>query len=204
MLDDDPSLKVRINQKLSREGLRYEGRTNVVHLFELLHDVLGEAKIKAAVSKPLNGLRFAAHPGCHAIRPSRLGRPDDPENPRKLDELITWLAADAAEYPEKIDCCGSSLALVSGKTVLDIAGEKLKAVKRYGLDGLVTTCPFCFKVYDNRQRAIQASVGDKALEVPVFYYTQLLGLSMGLDQESLGLDLNQSPVDTVLAKIGGK
>ncbi len=202
-LEQDPNLKVKVNEKLTKEGLRYEGKTDIVHIFELLHDVLGEEKIKAAVSKSLKGLRFAAHPGCHAIRPSRIGRPDDPENPMKLDHLITWLGAEAAAYPEKIDCCGSSLAITSGKTVLDIAGEKLKAVKQYGLDGLVTTCPFCFKVYDNRQRAIQASVGDRTLEVPVFYYTQLLGLAMGLDPESLGLGLNQSPVDTVLAKIGG-
>jgi heterodisulfide reductase subunit B len=203
-LEHSPELKAKMNEKLAREGLRYEGKAELIHIFELLHDVVGKDKITAAVSNPLEGLRFAAHPGCHAIRPSRIGRPDDPENPKKLDDLITWLGAEAADYPEKIDCCGSSLAAASGKTVLDIAGEKLKAVKRRGFDGLVTTCPFCFKVYDNKQRAIQATVGDRELEVPVFYYTQLLGLAIGVDQESLGLDLNQSPIDPVLEKIGGK
>jgi heterodisulfide reductase subunit B len=203
-LEHSPELKAKMNEKLAREGLRYEGKAELIHIFELLHDVVGKDKITAAVSNPLEGLRFAAHPGCHAIRPSRIGRPDDPENPKKLDDLITWLGAEAADYPEKIDCCGSSLAAASGKTVLDIAGEKLKAVKRRGFDGLVTTCPFCFKVYDNKQRAIQATVGDRDLEVPVFYYTQLLGLAIGVDQESLGLDLNQSPIDPVLEKIGGK
>ena len=202
-LEQAPSLKTKINEKLAKEGLRYEGKAELVHVFELLHDRIGEKKITGAVMKPLKGLRFAAHPGCHAIRPSRIGRPDDPENPKKLDDLITWLGAEASDYPEKIDCCGSSLAVTSGKIVLDIAGDKLKAVKRYGFDGLVTTCPFCFKVYDNKQRAIQVTVGDKELDVPVFYYTQLLGLALGVDSESLGLDLNQSPIDPVLAKIGG-
>jgi heterodisulfide reductase subunit B len=202
-LEQAPSLKTKINEKLAKEGLRYEGKAELVHVFELLHDRIGEKKITGAVMKPLKGLRFATHPGCHAIRPSRIGRPDDPENPKKLDDLITWLGAEASDYPEKIDCCGSSLAVTSGKIVLDIAGDKLKAVKRYGFDGLVTTCPFCFKVYDNKQRAIQVTVGDKELDVPVFYYTQLLGLALGVDPESLGLDLNQSPIDPVLAKIGG-
>jgi heterodisulfide reductase subunit B len=77
----------------------------------------------------------------------------------------------------------------------------LKAIKRYGIDGLVTTCPFCFKVYDNRQRAIQTAIGDKELNVPVFYYTQLLGFAMGVSPEYLGLDLNQSPVDPILLKV---
>ena len=151
----------------------------------------------------MTGFRFGAHPGCHSIRPSRLGRPDDAENPRKLDDLINWTGAQAVDYPGKIDCCGSSLASASGKTVMEIAGDKLKTVKGLALDGLVTTCPFCFKVYDNRQRAIASTIGDRTLEVPVFYYTQLLGLAMGLKQEQLGLELNQSPVDPVLARIGG-
>ena len=203
MLEQNPELKARVNAKLAKEGLKYEGSAQLVHIFELLHDVIGKEKITAALSNQLKGLRFASQPGCHAIRPSRVGRPDDPENPKKLDDLITWLGAESADYPEKIDCCGSSLAVAAGRATLDIAAEKLKAVKRRGFDGLVTTCPFCFKVYDNKQRAIAATSGDRELEVPVFYYTQLLGLAMGLKQEELGLDLNQSPVDAVLAKIGG-
>jgi heterodisulfide reductase subunit B len=202
-LELDSRLKVKVNEKLAKEGLNYEGNVKIVHIFELLHETLGKEKITNVVTRPLTGLKFASHPGCHAIRPSKIGRPDDPENPKKLDDLIKWLGAEATDYPEKIDCCGSSLSVTSGKTVLDIAGDKLKAVKRYGFDGLVTTCPFCFKVYDNKQRAIQIAVGDKELNVPVFYYTQLLGLSMGINPEILGLDLNQSPVDLVLEKVGG-
>lgn len=202
-LEHSSDLKDKINEELVGEELRYEGKVEIVHPFELLHDILGKEKIMKAVTKPLKGLKLAAHPGCHAIRPSRIGRPDNPENPKKLDELITWLGAESFDYPEKIDCCGSSLAASTGKAVLEIAGDKLKAIKRYGFDGMVTTCPFCFKVYDNKQRAIQTTVGDRDLNVPVFYYTQLLGLAMGLGQEELGLDLNQSQVDPVLEKVGG-
>ena len=202
-LENSSKLKLKVNEKLAKEGLRYEGTVKLVHIFELLHDIVGKDKLMAAVTNPLKGLKFASHPGCHAIRPTRISRPDDAENPKKLDDLITWLGAEAGDYPEKKDCCGSSLAVAAGKTTLDIAGEKLKSVKRRGYDGLVTTCPFCFKVYDNKQRAIQAMVVDRELEVPVFYYTQLLGFAMGLKQKELGVDLNQSPVDPVLEKIGG-
>jgi len=194
-----------INDNLEKEGLKYTGKTKVVHILEILHDIIGVEKIGNIVKTPLYDLKFAAHPGCHAIRPSSLGRPDDPEDPQKLDELIKALGAETMDYPEKTDCCGSSLAIASGKTTLTIAGEKLKSIKRYGFDGLVTLCPFCFKVFDNRQRAIQAAMGDRSIEVPVFYYTQLLGLSMGLRPERLGLGLNLSPVDALVERIlGGK
>jgi len=96
------------------------------------------------------------------------------------------LGADVMDYPEKTDCCGSSLAIASGRTTLLIAGEKLQSVKKFGFDGLVTVCPFCFKVFDNRQKAIQAAMGDRSLEVPVFYYTQLLGLAWGWGPRSSG------------------
>jgi heterodisulfide reductase subunit B len=151
--------------------------------------------------RPLEGVKLASHPGCHAIRPSDLQRVDDAENPRKLDDLIRALGAETFDYPEKIDCCGSQLAVSSGKTTLKIAGDKLRAVKSYGFDGLVTTCPFCFKMYDGRQRAIKAAQRDDSLNLPVFYYTQLLGLALGSSPESLGLQMNMSPVDGLVERI---
>jgi heterodisulfide reductase subunit B len=36
--------------------------------------------------------------------------------------------------------------------------------------------------------------------MPVVYYTQILGLAMGIPQEKLGLNLNRSPVDEFLQK----
>ncbi|MCX6654208.1 MAG: hypothetical protein NTY03_03695 [Candidatus Bathyarchaeota archaeon] len=77
------------------------------------------------------------------------------------------------------------------------------AIKRYSFDGMVKTCPFCFKVYYNKQKAIQVTIGDRNLEIPFFCYTQLLGLVIGLGQEELGLELNQNLVDPVIERIGG-
>jgi len=200
-LEKDPELKGIINMNLEKEGLNYRGDTRVVHLLEALHDEVGTKKISENVVKPLSGIRLASHPGCHAIRPSDLQRVDDAENPQKLDDLIRALGAETFDYPEKIDCCGSQLAATSGRVTLRIAGEKLQAVKSYGFDGLVTTCPFCFKMYDGRQRAIKAALKDASLDLPVFYYTQLLGLALGSDPKSLGLQMNQSPVEDLVERI---
>ena len=154
--------------------------------------------IKNRVMKPLTGLKIAAHPGCHAIRPSGLQTVDDAEDPRKLDDLIQALGAETFDYPEKIDCCGSQLAVASGRSTLRIAGDKLQKVASYGFDGLTTTCPFCFKMYDGRQRAIKGAIKDRTLSLPIFYYTQLLGLALGSEPERLGLHINKSPVDAII------
>jgi heterodisulfide reductase subunit B len=200
-LAEDLNLKRNIDEKLARENLSYSGDVEIIHILEVLHDKIGPEKIKTLIKKPLNGLKIAAHPGCHAIRPSGIQLVDDSENPTKLDSLITAIGAETFDYPEKIDCCGSQLAVASGRSTLKIAGEKLKKVARYGFDGMTTTCPFCFKMYDGRQRAIIGTFKDPTLSLPIFYYTQLLGLSMGIDPNKLGLMMNQSPVDEIIKRI---
>lgn len=200
-LEADPELKSLINPVLAIEGLKYEGNVEVIHTLEVLHGAVGVDKIKRLVRNPLKGLKLAAHYGCHAIRPSKLGRPDDPEDPTKLDDLVEALGAESMDYPEKLDCCSADLAMFSGKMALSIAGLKLKAIQEYEFDGMVMICPFCMKIFDSRQRAIKGLMKDKTMNVPVLYYTQLLGLAMGIGAEKLGLDLNLSPVDRLLTKI---
>jgi heterodisulfide reductase subunit B len=76
------------------------------------------------------------------------------------------------------------------------AGQKLEAVHENGFDGLALACPWCHKMMDSKQEKSCETVGLKA-RVPVFYITQLLGMTMGMDYEKLGLGLNLSPVDTM-------
>jgi heterodisulfide reductase subunit B len=129
-----------------------------------------------------------------------LGRVDDAENPRKLDELIEAIGAEAVDYAEKLDCCGAALMRSHPDSALSLAGSKLKAVQGLSVAGLVVSCPDCGLMFDAKQKDAGTIVGAK-LNVPVVYYTQLLGLAMGIGEEKLGLQLNQSPAETLLAKI---
>lgn len=197
-LERDEDLRNVINSALAVEGLKYSGESEVYHILEVLHDMVGVDKIADAVIRPLKNLKLAAHPGCHIFRPTDLKRPDDGEDPKKLDELIRALGAKAPDYPEKLDCCGSSIYAAQEKASLLIAGSKLKAVRDHGFDGLVTVCPLCFKIFDGKQSAMRGLIGDETLDVPVFYYTQLLGFSLGISPEKLGIPFNVSSADMVL------
>ena len=199
-LSQDNKLKERINNVLKEENLRYEGSIKIWHTINLLHDLVGEEKMRRVVKRPLNGLKLAVHYGCHILRPSTLQPVDNPETPRKMEELVEWLGAKNVPYPEKLDCCGYMLLLSHPDAALTFSGLKLKAIQDWGADALVVSCPSCQMMFDMRQKSSAATTGAK-LNIPVLYYTQLLGLAMGISTERLGLNLNRSPIDELLQKV---
>lgn len=190
-IDNDDEMREKIEELLREEGLKYSPKVKIWHVIDLLHDVVKVDTVKAKVKKPLKGLKFAVHPGCQIIRPSEIGRVDHAERPRKLDALVEALGAETLNYSEKLDCCGAALLYSHEDAALSLAGSKLKAVQAYGVDGFVDTCPYCHIMYDAKQKEAATTVGGK-FSLSVLYYTQLLGLALGIEQEKLGLHLNQS------------
>jgi heterodisulfide reductase subunit B len=201
VLDRDPKMNERVNNFLVEEGLKYNGTADIVSILDILHDIIGVEKIKELVKKPLKDLKVATHYGCHLIRPSEIGRPDDSENPKKMENILKTVGTKPDYYPEKLDCCGGLLTTNLPESALTKTGQKLKRVQEQGFNAFIDTCPWCHRQYDSKQVKAGETVAAK-LEVPVFYLTQLLGLSFGVPRDKLGLDLNLSPVDKI--SIGGK
>jgi heterodisulfide reductase subunit B len=200
VLERDEKVNGRISNALEDEDLKYDANIRIWHVIDFLHDLIGLEKVKKVVDKPFAGLKLATHSGCQIIRYSDLRRVDDAENPRKLDELVNVLGAETVDYAEKLDCCGANLMYSHPDSALSLAGTKLKAVQNLTVNGLVVSCPDCGLMFDYKQKDAGTTVG-ATLSLPVVYYTQLLGLALGIEQEKLGLHLNQSPVDQLLTKI---
>ena len=196
ILEENPAMKERINGMLAAEGLKYSEKKQVIHTVDLLHDQVGIEKIMEHVKKPLTELKIAAHYGCHILRPSEIGRPDDSENPQKIEEILKVLGAEPISYPSKLDCCGAPLLANKPESALTKTGQKLQVIQEQGIQGLVDVCPWCHKMFDSRQTKAGETVAAK-LDVPVLYLTQLLGLAMGISPEKLGLELNLSPVEKI-------
>jgi heterodisulfide reductase subunit B len=200
-LDENENLNQKITNLLKEENLSYDDKIKLWHIIDFLHDYVGLDRIKKMVKRPLKGLKLATHPGCQIIRYSELNRPDQPENPQKLDNLIRVLGAETIDYAEKLDCCGASLLNSHVDSALSLTGTKLKTLQEdLGVDGLVVSCPDCGLMFDFKQKDAGSTVGAK-LNLPVIYYTQLLGLALDATIDALGLKLNQSPIDDLLAKI---
>lgn len=201
ILDTDPAMNEKVNKFLADEGLKYAGNSNIIGILDLLHDIVGVDKIKELVKKPLKELKVATHYGCHLIRPSEIGRPDDSENPQKMETILKAIGAKPLDYPEKLDCCGALLTANLPDSALTKTGQKLQKVQEQGFDAFIDACPWCHRQYDSKQVKAGETVAAK-LEVPVLYLTQLLGLSFGVSKDKLGLDLNLSPIDKL--ELGGK
>jgi heterodisulfide reductase subunit B len=199
VLDTDENMKKRVNNFLKDEDLTYTGKAEIINILDMFHDEIGIDVIKKKVKKPLKNLKVATHYGCHLIRPSEIGRPDDSENPQKIEIILKTLEAKPEDYPEKLDCCGALLNANLPETALTKTGQKLQKVEEYGFNAFIDVCPWCHRQYDARQKKAGETVAAK-LNVPVLYLTQLMGLAFGISKEKLGLNLNMSPTENI--KIG--
>jgi heterodisulfide reductase subunit B len=203
LLESDKSLQKTVDELLAEEGLEIKGNLRIRHLLDFLHDDIGVQTIRQTLENGSNfnplDLNLAAHYGCHIIRPSSIERPDRSDDPSKLENLIRATGASTSKYPERLECCGAPMLATVNKEVFQIAGNKLLAIQNRGFDGVISVCPFCKRMFE-RQEAISRVTGLN-ISIPSMYYTQLLGLAMGISTEKLGLQLNLSPIATILEKI---
>jgi heterodisulfide reductase subunit B len=99
-------------------------------------------------------------------------------------------------FPLKVECCGASFGVPRQDIVVRLAGKLLASAMDCGAEALVVACPMCQMNLDLRQRQINRSMKVK-FNMPVFYFTQLMGFAMGLPGEDLGmdkLDINPWPI----------
>ncbi len=184
----------RVNEGLAGIGQSYSGRVRVTHFARvLLEDVGPEEIARRADPAKVAGLPVAIHYGCHYYRPSELYEhrtsADDPENPVSLHRLLRAVGADIVDYARPDLCCGGGALGVDEPLALDLAGAKLRAVTEAGGQSLVVACPFCAVMYGSSQKKIEKRQ-ERTYNLPVIFYTQVLGLALGLDEDELGFDSN--------------
>ena len=200
-LDTRDEVRAKVNESLAIEGLEYKGIIKIVHILEALRDNVDLEQLKTELKYPLDGFKVAPHYGCHALRPSDLIEYVNSEDPQIMDEIIKSLGATCKYYPEKLDCCGSTITAADYEASFKLTGAKIEALQKRNYDALVTVCPFCQKMYDGKQEAVKRVTEDKNPLLPVFYLTQLIGVALGLDSESLGLNFNATPVDEFVERL---
>jgi heterodisulfide reductase subunit B len=197
----DLRLREESNAKLQKISRTYKGNVRVKHFTRVLYEDVGPEKIKSQVKNSLEGLRLAPHYGCHYLKPSDVyDNFEDSEFPRTLDVLISALGAETVGYEEKMQCCGGVILDVDDKLALSMAQRKLDHVKAASVDAICLMCPLCGSMYDRNQRVVERRF-NATYNLPVLYYTQVLGLALGLDPKSLGLDMNRVKTSELLSKL---
>jgi len=196
LMKENASLKKEVNATLEKEGLKYEGRIEVKHLLSVLHKEIGIEAIKGQMVTTFKGLKIATHYGCHALRPSQVVGFDNPVAPSLFDQLVEATGAESIDWPMKLECCGAPLWGINDKLSTDLTLKKLTDGKKSGADYVCAACPYCHIQFDKVQKMIlsQRNVNHP---LPSVLYTQLLGLTMGIDRKTLGLEMNEIPISGI-------
>jgi len=175
----------------------YRGTVRVRHFARVLYEEVGIETVRATVKESTGGgellkdFGFAPHYGCHYLKPSHIYDGfDDPENPQSLDRLIEATGARVVRYDDEDQCCGGGILGFDEETALLLTSQKLDHITEAGADAMVLICPFCAIMYEANQRRA-AKLRGATYEVPVLYYSQILGLALGFSMEEMGFKLNR-------------
>ncbi len=180
---EDLELKKDVEKVLGRP---YSGRVEIKHPLEIIAQDIGLEKVRKMVRRELEGLRVASYYGCLLVRPPEAVNFDDPEDPQSLDDLVTTLGGEAVPWAFKTECCGASFSLSETDIVLQLSGEILNEALEAGAECIVVACPLCQSNLDLRQKAIEKKCR-KRINLPVLYFSELLGLALGMNMRELGL-----------------
>lgn len=179
-----PELGKKVNQALAAGNLHYEpGTVHVRHLLEMVITDVGLDRLKERARKPLYGLKIAAYYGCLVARPDPVF--DGTEQPTLMDHMIEALGAEASPFSLKTYCCGGHMTQIGEETALEMIHKIVKNAADGGADAIVTICPMCQLNLDVYQGAAN-NLFDTNYQVPVMFFSQMIGLALGLPPKELG------------------
>lgn len=201
ILSESPELAEKINTALAEGGLVYEpGSVLARHLLYVVTEDIGLEKIAESITKPLYGLRLAPYYGCMIVRPGFDEVNDNPEYPVALDTLLSILGSEVVDFPVKAHCCGGHMTQISEPTALEMIRRLLKNASDCQADAIVTLCPMCQLNLDAYQISVNRHFGTD-YQIPVLYFTQVLGLALGVIPEELGFGSEFVSAESILGKI---
>ena len=174
----------------------------MLHMVDFVHREVGLSKVTSTVKSSLRGMRLAIFHGCHYLRPSEVLGIDDPENPKKIKEIISALGGKSVPFVGQLDCCGAGggVRARDPDTALSILEERLKAIERAQVEAIVTPCPFCFLHFDLGQEVLREQ--GRSYAIPVFHLSQLMALAQGADPKEVAR-LSKTPRQKVINAIQG-
>ncbi|HVN04825.1 MAG TPA: CoB--CoM heterodisulfide reductase iron-sulfur subunit B family protein [Bryobacteraceae bacterium] len=179
-----PRIGRRVEESLGAGRLHVLNEVRVRHPLEVLHTDVGLAKIKARVLRQWPGGKVACYYGCQMVRPYADGDPD--HNPVRMDELMHAAGVSTVDFPLKTRCCGGTLTGTMPPVGIRLNEILLAEAHHRGAEAMVTVCPLCQYNLDAYQSELRHRSKTFA-EMPVFFFTQVLGWALGGDPARLGL-----------------
>ncbi len=169
----------------------------IFNMIELVIGKVGLDNVASHVVRPLAGVKVACYYGCLLTRPPKVVGSTNFENPTDMDAIMETLGAQVLDWNHKTSCCGASFALTKTEVVLNLTRKILADARNVGAEAIAVACPLCHANLDGRQEQINAAFGTD-FHVPVFYFTQLMGLAFGIPPKELAVGKHLTDVGDFL------
>jgi heterodisulfide reductase subunit B len=196
-MERDEELSLKVNQVI---GSNLLGKVNVLHPLEILST--RTAIPRSMVVRDLSFIKAVCYYGCLLTRPPEVMKFDVCEYPMSMDNVLRSVGIETLDWAYKTECCGATLSLTETDIVVKLVADLLAEAKRAGANAVAVACPLCHANLDTRQPEAEAMSGEK-FDIPIFYFTQLIGLALGYEQKELGLDKHIVSVESHLNVLQG-
>jgi len=187
LMREDTEKRNTINNFMYEE-IDYSGEVKLVHLLEVLRDEIGWEALAQKVKLPLRELKVAPYYGCMLLRPREVAI-DSVENPTILRDFLEALGVTPVDFPDATTCCGSYQIVSNPDDISEYAWDILSSASRHGAEALVLSCPLCDYNLGQGQKELMKNHSDFK-GMPLFYFTQLLAIALGLDPDLCHFELN--------------
>ncbi|MCP5198984.1 MAG: CoB--CoM heterodisulfide reductase iron-sulfur subunit B family protein [Gammaproteobacteria bacterium] len=174
------------------------GTVETIHALDWIKSAIGEEGLAARVKHSLQGLKVANYYGCMYTRPRHIFPEKDQgagsestAKPHFMDDLLAAAGAENVEFPLKTACCGGAHTLSDSDTSTKLVLNIIQAAEAAGAEVIATECPTCHSGLEMHQVRAEKNFGVKTA-VKILYFTQLLGLALGLSPRQVGVHENVS------------
>jgi len=194
--EKNPALMEEVKEII---GANFQRKVKIFHPLEIL-DKLDYKTIKGAISKNLSSIKAVCYYGCLLTRPPKAMAFDEVEYPMTMDRILDKVGITALDWSYKTDCCGATFSLTETDAVIQLTQKILANAKSVGANVIAVACPLCHANLDTRQVEIEEKYQTK-YEIPILYFTQLMGLAFGIEPKKLGLSKHLVPTEPVVEMI---
>ncbi len=188
-LAKDQALRTKVSAIID---LKYEGTTNILNIIQFIDKYISPG-LEEKVVKPFD-YNAACYYGCLLVRPHSILKFDRVEDPQSMDVLVKKAGANAIDWAFKTECCGAGMSVSRTDTVARLSGNIMKDAVDRKAEVVVVACPMCHSNLDMRRPEINKFLKEK-IDIPVLYISQVLGLAVGIDAKTLGLNRHMTEVN---------
>lgn len=171
MLLEDKELKEKIEGKLQKDGLELSLETKVLHVNEILRDVVGFDKLLTMIKKPFSDFNVAVYKGNKSF------------DSDITESIITLLGATIITFETESESDGYEI-LGASKDIADkLAGTIMLDAFDNAADFVITNDARSFSMFDTRQKSLEKSVG-RDIELNVYSLSQIVLMALGCEDKS--------------------